>query len=289
MTKKLVKDLGVDVDSITFSDLADVLKDKAGEYFHVTVKTNGAFRNTYVQGPARGGLPAADVKEQASRAPVTVPDVPLSAVGGRWLRGLFVGGTLYVLIEMGGCSHALPEDLPALVAADRALETGSVSGLTEELQQRIAAWCTPRAVFIIGLLDRPDAVALDLGMPVDGVELLRFMADEDFEGPVLIKHGSLDSVCADPLRMHDALQRILLNHRRRWAGQSRRLARRLSHLGCLEFRLGDRTASRRTFASALRVDPFSLATHAMFWSSLLGGRAMRLSQRYWPKHAGMAP
>ena len=36
---------------------------------------------------------------------------------------------------------------------------------------------------------RPDAVALDRGMPVDGVELLRFMADEDFEGPVLIISG----------------------------------------------------------------------------------------------------
>ena len=36
---------------------------------------------------------------------------------------------------------------------------------------------------------RPDAVALDLGMPVDGVELLRFMADQDFEGPVLIISG----------------------------------------------------------------------------------------------------
>jgi len=36
---------------------------------------------------------------------------------------------------------------------------------------------------------RPDVVALDLGMPVDGVELLRFLADEDFEGPVLIISG----------------------------------------------------------------------------------------------------
>ena len=36
---------------------------------------------------------------------------------------------------------------------------------------------------------RPDAVAMDLGMPVDGVELLRFLADEDFEGPVLIISG----------------------------------------------------------------------------------------------------
>ena len=38
-------------------------------------------------------------------------------------------------------------------------------------------------------LSRPAAVALDLGMPVDGVELLRFLADEDFEGPVLIISG----------------------------------------------------------------------------------------------------
>ena len=36
---------------------------------------------------------------------------------------------------------------------------------------------------------RPAAVAMDLGMPVDGVELLRFLADEDFEGPVLIISG----------------------------------------------------------------------------------------------------
>jgi DNA-binding response OmpR family regulator len=38
-------------------------------------------------------------------------------------------------------------------------------------------------------MSRPDAVALDLGMPVDGVELLRFLADEDFGGPVLIISG----------------------------------------------------------------------------------------------------
>jgi DNA-binding response OmpR family regulator len=36
---------------------------------------------------------------------------------------------------------------------------------------------------------RPAVVALDLGMPGDGVELLRFLADEDFEGPVLIISG----------------------------------------------------------------------------------------------------
>ena len=37
---------------------------------------------------------------------------------------------------------------------------------------------------------RPQMVALDLGMPgMDGVELLRFLADQDFEEPVLIISG----------------------------------------------------------------------------------------------------
>ena len=48
---------------------------------------------------------------------------------------------------------------------------------------------------------RPDAVALDLGMPVDGVELLRFMADEDFEGPVLIISGFDRRVLESAIRL----------------------------------------------------------------------------------------
>ena len=37
---------------------------------------------------------------------------------------------------------------------------------------------------------RPQMVALDLGMPgMDGVELLRFLADEDYRDPVLIISG----------------------------------------------------------------------------------------------------
>lgn len=37
---------------------------------------------------------------------------------------------------------------------------------------------------------RPQMVALDLGMPgMDGVELLRFLADEDYAEPVLIISG----------------------------------------------------------------------------------------------------
>ena len=37
---------------------------------------------------------------------------------------------------------------------------------------------------------RPDMVALDLGMPgMDGVELIRFLAGEDYRAPVLILSG----------------------------------------------------------------------------------------------------
>jgi DNA-binding response OmpR family regulator len=52
---------------------------------------------------------------------------------------------------------------------------------------------------------RPDAVALDLGMPVDGVELLRFLSDEDFRGPVLIISGFDRRVLESAFRLGEAL------------------------------------------------------------------------------------
>jgi streptogramin lyase len=41
----------------------------------------------------------------------------------------FVGGTLYVLIEMGGCSHALPENLPAVLRVNPDGSTTNVANL----------------------------------------------------------------------------------------------------------------------------------------------------------------
>ncbi len=41
----------------------------------------------------------------------------------------FVGGKLYVLIEMGGCSHALPEDLPAILRVNSDGSTTNVANL----------------------------------------------------------------------------------------------------------------------------------------------------------------
>jgi len=53
-------------------------------------------------------------------------------------------------------------------------------------------------------VSRPAVVALDLGMPVDGVELLRFLADEAFEGPVLIISGFDRRVLESAFRLGEA-------------------------------------------------------------------------------------
>ena len=53
---------------------------------------------------------------------------------------------------------------------------------------------------------RPEMVALDLGMPgMDGVELLRFLADHGFDGPVLIISGFDRRVLESAFRLGEAL------------------------------------------------------------------------------------
>lgn len=108
-------------------------------------------------------------------------------------------------------------------------------------------------------------------------------------GPVLIKHGSVDSVCADSARVCEALQRILQVHRHRWSGEPRRLARRLAHLGVLQFWLGRRAQARTTLWQALVQYPWTPATFGLLLASTMGLRAMRIAERTWPRYAGMTP
>ena len=54
--------------------------------------------------------------------------------------------------------------------------------------------------------ETPGMVALDLGMPgMDGVELLRFLSNESFEGPVLIISGFDRRVLESAFRLGEAL------------------------------------------------------------------------------------
>jgi DNA-binding response OmpR family regulator len=54
--------------------------------------------------------------------------------------------------------------------------------------------------------ERPQMVALDLGMPgMDGIELLRFLATESFEEPVLIISGFDRRVLESAYRLGEAL------------------------------------------------------------------------------------
>jgi DNA-binding response OmpR family regulator len=55
------------------------------------------------------------------------------------------------------------------------------------------------------LANRPEMVALDLGMPVDGIELTRFLADQDYRGPVLIVSGFDRRVLESAFRLGEAL------------------------------------------------------------------------------------
>ena len=53
----------------------------------------------------------------------------------------------------------------------------------------------------------PEMVALDLGMPVDGVELTRFLAAQDYSGPVLIVSGFDRRVLESAFRLGETLGR----------------------------------------------------------------------------------
>lgn len=109
-------------------------------------------------------------------------------------------------------------------------------------------------------------------------------------GPVLVKYGSgAQSVCADLQTLCSSLERIITQYAVHWAREPRRLARRLTHLGCMRFALGQRRAARVLLASAIRKNPWTPATHGLFWASLGGPRALRVAQRLWPRHAAMAP
>jgi len=92
----------------------------------------------------------------------------------------------------------LIDDEPALAEflANAARETGFEPVITSEDWQF-------REEF---LRDRPNMVALDLGMPgMDGIELLRFLAEQDFRSPVLIVSGFDRRVLESAFRLGEAL------------------------------------------------------------------------------------
>ena len=92
----------------------------------------------------------------------------------------------------------LVDDEPALAdfIANAARECGFEPILTsndEQFREQFLGEC-------------PDTVVLDLGMPgMDGVELLRFLAAEDYRSPVLIISGFDRRVLESAFRLGEAL------------------------------------------------------------------------------------
>lgn len=107
-------------------------------------------------------------------------------------------------------------------------------------------------------------------------------------GPVLIKHGSTDSVCGNRVTLRDATAWLLANHGHRWNGHPWRLARRYAALGCLQYHTGQRAQARDSFRHAMRLAPLHPA-----WSLWLGSfvhrKAIRAVERLAPHTVGFAP
>ena len=96
----------------------------------------------------------------------------------------------------------LIDDEPALAEylANAARSTGFEPVITAEDGQFREAF----------LLQAPDMVALDLGMPgMDGVELLRFLADRNYRAPVLIVSGFDRRVLEAAFRLGEALGLVM--------------------------------------------------------------------------------
>ena len=92
----------------------------------------------------------------------------------------------------------LIDDEPALAkfVADVATDCGFDPTLTQSNEQFRTAF----------LSDPPDMIALDLGMPgMDGVELLRFLAEEECKAPILIISGFDRRVLESAFRLGEAL------------------------------------------------------------------------------------
>jgi len=92
----------------------------------------------------------------------------------------------------------LIDDEPAL--ADFLASAATESGFEPQITERDEDF---RDAF---LADPPQMVALDLGMPgMDGVELLRFLADQEYRAPVLIVSGFDRRVLESAFRLGEAL------------------------------------------------------------------------------------
>jgi hypothetical protein len=83
-------------------------------------------------------LPDGTTETVADNLP-SVTDVTLTSFGPTDVA--FLGGTLYVLIELGGCSHGLPEDLPAILRVNPDGSTTNVANLN--------AWLAANPPFFI--------------------------------------------------------------------------------------------------------------------------------------------
>jgi glycosyltransferase involved in cell wall biosynthesis len=106
------------------------------------------------------------------------------------------------------------------------------------------------------------------------------------EGPLLVKHGSTDALCGNPVNMRDGMRMLLEQHGARWADFPEREARRRTHLGFLQYGSGQVDAARASFRRATRLRPLSPAP--LFLLASHAGRGVFRLEKMFPRFAGMA-
>jgi CheY-like chemotaxis protein len=93
-----------------------------------------------------------------------------------------------------------------LVIDDEAAITMLVKRIAEPYGYRVFATSDPDEFKQRYRAGSPDLICLDLAMPrVDGIELMRFLADEQCRSPLLIMSGSDPQLLRSALSLGDAL------------------------------------------------------------------------------------
>lgn len=87
---------------------------------------------------------------------------------------------------------------------------------------------------------------------------------------VVIRYGSTDSLFAHGPSRAVGMEMMLATHRYRWRDHPAELACRYRDLGALQARLGQRTRAFRSYATAVRLQPFRWRTYPRMALSVLG-------------------
>jgi glycosyltransferase involved in cell wall biosynthesis len=138
-------------------------------------------------------------------------------------------------------------------------------------------WLVRREVLLqAGLFDQDMPCLEDWDLIFKLADRCRFRAVEE---PVLVRHGSEDSLFGDVPKRRAGLEVILQRHRQRWLREPDRYGRWHAELARLHGLAGDPASSRRWLRQAFALHPWQPRAAALYAASLCGGTVLRRISR----------